>query len=180
VAFNLNPSSAPSSRPVVRQDQSPTDEDSFEAAVIAYFVDAAGLLGVPKSLAIIYGVCFASAEPLSPAEIRARVDLSAGTLSQGIRFLTGLGALREASVPGERAARYEPDVGLRKLLLHYLEDRVEAQLDAGHARLKTLKGCVPGRGAHAKLLRSRVAALTGWHSKSRALIPLVKGALRLG
>ena len=121
-----------------------------------------------------------TSEPLSPAEIRARVDLSAGSLSQGLRFLTGLGALIEVSVPGERAARYVPDVELRKLLIHYLERRVEAQLDAGQTRLKTMKAGVPKLpGKSGKILKSRVESLTGWHRKSRALMPLLKGALKL-
>ncbi len=153
---------------------------AFEEAVISYFLDAADLLGVPKSLAVIYGICFASAEPLSPAEIRARVDLSAGSLSQGLRFLTGLGALIEVSVPTERAARYAPDIELRKLLIHYLERRVEAQLDAGQTRLKAMKASVPKiPGKSGKVLKARVESLSGWHRKSRALLPLLKGALKL-
>jgi hypothetical protein len=37
----------------------------FEVAVITCFVDAADLLGVPKSLAAIYGICFASPDHFS-------------------------------------------------------------------------------------------------------------------
>ncbi|MEN9813955.1 MAG: hypothetical protein RL479_2641 [Verrucomicrobiota bacterium] len=44
----------------------------FETAVVSYFLDAADLLGVPKSLALIYGICFASPEPLSPADLKQR------------------------------------------------------------------------------------------------------------
>ena len=165
---------------VVVSDGRPADVVAFEGAVVSYFLDAADLLGVPKSLAVIYGICFASTDPLSPAEIRARVDLSAGSLSQGLRFLTGLGALIEVSVPGERAARYAPDVELRKLLIHYLERRVEAQLDIGQTRLKAMKAGVPKiAGKPGKILKSRVDSLSGWHRKSRALMPLLKGALKL-
>ena len=76
------------------------------------FLDATGDSPMNSDIGTlgVLGICFASAEPLSPAEIRTRVDLSAGSLSQGLRFLTGLGALIEVSVPGERAARYAPDV----------------------------------------------------------------------
>ena len=153
---------------------------AFEQSVVAYFLDAADLLGVPKSLAVIYGICFASTDPLSPAEIRARVDLSAGSLSQGLRFLTGLGAIIEVSVRGERVTRYAPDVELRKLLIHYLERRVEAQLDAGQVHLKAMKANLPkGLGSKSKILKARVESLSGWHHKSRALMPLLKGALKL-
>jgi len=165
---------------IIVPDGRPAEVVAFEQSVVAYFLDAADLLGVPKSLAVIYGICFASTDPLSPAEIRARVDLSAGSLSQGLRFLTGLGAIIEVSVPGERATRYAPDVELRKLLIHYLERRVEAQLDAGQVHLKAMKANLPkGLGLKSKILKSRVESLSGWHHKSRALMPLLKGALKL-
>ena len=153
--------------------------DTFSAAVVDYFVGAADLLGVPKSLAIIYGICFASAEPLSVAEIKARTALSAGSLSQGLRFLTNLGALQAVALPGQRLTRYAPDIELRKLLLHYFEHRVEAQLRAGKTRLKEIQALESSRGAGAKVLRGRLKALSGWQTRSQALLPLVKGALRL-
>jgi DNA-binding transcriptional regulator GbsR (MarR family) len=180
---NTNPPLPVAASPVadlIVPDGRPAEVVAFEQSVVAYFLDAADLLGVPKSLAVIYGICFASTDPLSPAEIRARVDLSAGSLSQGLRFLTGLGAIIEVSVPGERAARYAPDTELRKLLIHYLERRVEAQLDAGQVSLKAMKANVPKcLGAKSKILKSRVESLSGWHRKSRALMPLLKGALKL-
>jgi DNA-binding transcriptional regulator GbsR (MarR family) len=152
----------------------------FEVAVITYFVDAADLLGVPKSLAAIYGICFASPEPLSAAEIKQRIDISTGSVSQGIRFLTGIGALADVSKPGDRYSRYAPDIELRKLMLHYLERRVETQLDAGRQRIGDVKLAIPQQSHDAaKLLATRVEILEGWHTKSRALLPLMKGALRL-
>lgn len=152
----------------------------FEVAVVSYFIDAADLLGVPKSLAEIYGICFASSDPLGLAEIKARLDLSAGSISQGVRFLLGIGALNDVSVTGERHSRYEPDVELRKLILHYLENRVENQLDAGQERIRTIQNSLPRVSpAATKLLAARIESLEGWHSKSRALLPLIKGALRL-
>jgi DNA-binding transcriptional regulator GbsR (MarR family) len=158
----------------------PAGSTAFAAAVVNYFVAAADLLGVPKSLAMIYGVCFASAEPLSAADIKARTALSAGTLSQGLRFLSSLGALREVAVPGQRASKYVPDVELRKLLLHYFEHRVEAHLRAGAGRINEIHRSLPPQDPAAKILSARVKSLRRWHAKSQALLPLVKGALKLG
>lgn len=67
---------------------------------MGFFVDAADMLGVPKSVAAIYGICFASPEPLSFAEIEARLDISKGSISQGLRVLREVGALRVASGAG--------------------------------------------------------------------------------
>ncbi len=152
----------------------------FQVSVISYFVDAAELLSIPKSLAAIYGACFASPRPLSYAEIAGHLFISAGSISQGVRILCGVGALREVSQPGGRGAHFEPDIELRKLNLHYIEQRVEKQLDAGKQRIREVKESIPRDDpAAARVLAARVKSLDGWHSKSRALLPLIKGALRL-
>ena len=52
--------------------------------MVEFFVKAADLLGIPKSVAAIYGICFASPEPLSFADIEARLDISRGSISQGV------------------------------------------------------------------------------------------------
>jgi len=167
-------------RRLIITDGRPARQVDFEVAVVSYFIDAADLLGVPKSLAEIYGICFASPEPLSMPEIKARLDISAGSISQGVRFLVGIGALVDSSGPADRHSRYEPDIELRKLLLHYLEHRVERQLEAGKARIREVRQTIPRQdAAAAKLLTSRVKSLDGWHTKSRALLPLIRGALRL-
>ena len=66
----------------------------FEGGVVAFFTEAAGLLGVPKSVAAIYGLTFASPEPLTFAQIEERLDLSKGSVSQGLRVLREIGALK--------------------------------------------------------------------------------------
>ncbi|MBI5692924.1 MAG: hypothetical protein HZC55_22835 [Verrucomicrobia bacterium] len=161
-------------------DRAP-DVVAFEQAVVGFFVEAADLLAVPKSVAAIYGICFASAEPLSFAEIKSRLDISVGSISQGLRVLRGVGALKEVSGPTDRAERFEPDIELRKLIVHYLEMRVEKQLDGGKKRLRDIRAGIPrGDSAAARTLAVRIKSLEGWHTKSRALMPLVKGALKLG
>jgi DNA-binding transcriptional regulator GbsR (MarR family) len=153
---------------------------AFEKAVVSYFLDAAGMLAMPKSLAAIYGICFATPQPLSANEIRERLDISAGSISTGLRFLRGIGALVEVSASADRSERFEPDIELRKLILHYLEHRVERQLAVGKKQIGAIKTSIPRRdAAAARKLAARVESLQGWHTKSRALLPLVKGALQL-
>lgn len=169
-----------SAQRLVRTDGRDPEVVRFQTSVISYFVDAAELLGIPKSLAAIYGACFASPQPLSYTEISGHLYLSAGSISQGVRILCGVGALKDVSQPGDRVARLEPDIELRKLILHYLEQRVEKQLDAGKQRIRDIKGSVPRQDpAAAKILAARVKSLDGWHTKSRALLPLIKAALKL-
>lgn len=72
----------------------PADAVAFEVQMVDFFVSAADLLGVPKSVAAIYGVVFASPGPLSFAEIEARLDISKGSVSQGLRVLREVGAIK--------------------------------------------------------------------------------------
>ena len=152
----------------------------FETAVVSFFVDAAEILGIPKSLAAIYGICFASADPLSFADIEQKLDISKGSISQGLRVLRGVGALKEVSCDADRVELFEPDIELRKLILHYLEQRVEKQLEAGKKRIREIKASIPRNDPRAsKNIIARVKSLDAWHTKSRAILPLIKGALRV-
>jgi HTH-type transcriptional regulator, glycine betaine synthesis regulator len=152
---------------------------AFETSVIAFFLEAADILGIPRSLATIYGICFSSPVPLSFAEIGERLDISKGSISQGLRVLRGVGALKEVSIETERVERFEPDIELRKLFLHYIENRVEKQLEAGEKQICKIKSTVPRGSVGSRKLAARIQVLDGWHAKSRALLPLVKVALEL-
>lgn len=204
------------------------DVVAFEESVVSFFVDAADLLGVPKSVAAIYGICFASPEPLSFSEIDDRLELSVGSISQGLRVLKEVGALKiaatetksgqtapshgrdqpklkpdlprpatadpvsgsqnlnvsassrdGASVP-RNAARYEPDLELRNLLLHWIETRLQTQLKSGKSRLDSIMRTLPASTpAQRKVLKIRFSSLETWHDKSRALLPVVKTFLKL-
>lgn len=177
---------------LVRSDGRNRELVAFETAVVSFFVDAAEILGIPKSVAAIYGICFASPEALTFSQIQERLDISSGSISQGLRVLREVGALKatvddvtsaasDPELPREAKRRdtYEPDVELRKLVLHYLEQRVEKQLEGGKKRIRAIKLALPHHAtADAKRLAARIRALEGWHTKSRALLPLIKGAFR--
>lgn len=154
---------------------------AFESQMVDFFVDAADLLGVPKSVAAIYGIIFASPQPLSFADIESRLDISKGSISQGLRVLREVGALKEVSADADRAELFTPDLEMRKLISRFLENRLKKQLDAGSSRLTTLQRALPpSRSADADVLRKRLSSLQDWHSKARALLPIAKTFLKLG
>ena len=146
----------------------------------AFFLSAADLLGVPKSVAAIYGICFASPEPLGYTEIAGRLDLSAGSISQGLRILREVSALKVVTEAPSKRELFEPDLELRKLIAHYLEERVGKQLTAGRGQLLAIVKAIPQRDAGAgKVLRNRLKSLQGWHDKSRIALPVIKTLLKL-
>lgn len=89
---------------LVKAGDRPADVVAFEEALVSFFTDAADNLGVPKSVAAIYGICFASPEPLSFSDINERLDISSGSVSQGLKVLREVGALRVAETPSELSA----------------------------------------------------------------------------
>jgi len=159
----------------------PADVVAFERAMVDFFVDAAELLGVPKSVAAIYGIVFASPVPVSFADIEARLDISKGSVSQGLRVLREVGALKEVSTPADKAELFEPDLEMRKLVARFLENRLAKQLGQGSDRLDQLAKALPkGRSGDAAVLKARVKQLQTWNSKAKALLPLAKTFLKLG
>lgn len=158
----------------------PPEVVAFDEKLVAFFVDAADLLGVPKSVAAIYGVVFASPQPLSFAEIEARLDVSKGSISQGLRVLREVGALKEVSSAAERSERFAPEMEMRKLVAQFIESRMEKQLTAGSERLEFLRGAVPNVSvANSMELKRRLKSLSNWHRKARGLLPLIRGVLRV-
>lgn len=170
----------PGSQLVVAADR-PADVVAFEAAMVDFFVDAAELLGVPKSVAAIYGIVFASPVPLSFADIESRLDISKGSVSQGLRMLREMGAVREVSSESARAELFTPDLEMRKLIQRFIEQRLQRQLETGKGKLKAL---TQGSGAFStfeqKVLRQRLQTLSRWHDRTRALLPIAKTFLKLG
>jgi len=158
--------------------------------MVAFFVDAAELLGVPKSVAAIYGIVFASPEPLSFSEIEVRLAISKGSVSQGMRVLREVGAIKEApssellapgsSLKARSSQAYEADMELRKLIKHFLESRLQSQLESSRGRLQQLEAKIPSANAEqAARLRDRTKYLSSWNKKARALMPIAKTFLKL-
>lgn len=170
--------------PIVRESvdgrRRPRDVVAFETAVVDFFVDAADLLGVPKSVAILYGVVFSSPRPLSFSDIEGRIELSKGSISQGLRVLREMGAIKEVSAAADRAELFTPDLEMRRLIQRFLEKRLKQQLDAGKSRLGGLQRALPDwEKPEAEILRSRLRQLRSWHEKARALLPIAQTFLKL-
>jgi HTH-type transcriptional regulator, glycine betaine synthesis regulator len=203
------PTTAAKPSGLVRADGRPVDVVAFEEALVGFFVEAADLLGAPKSVAAIYAICFASPEPLGFSEINERLEISSGSISQGLRVLREIGALKivdpssgrpvdqsngaeyqsngspEVRSSGRQALarqreRYEPDLALRKLVLRFIAQRLETQLKSGHDRLDRIAATIPpSLQSEAKKLKDRLDALQTWHAQARAVLPLVKTFLKL-
>jgi len=145
-----------------------------EIEVIHLFIQFAGALGQPRSVAEIYGLLFASDQPLDMDALIERLNLSKGSASQGLKYLLDLGAVRKVYVAGERRTHYEAVAELRMLagrfvrqqLLTHFEDS-EARLDQIAAQAQSLSD---GQRRH---ITDRIQLLRRWQRTGRRLMPLV-------
>jgi len=159
----------------------------FASQVTELFVELADLLGVPKSVAMIYGELFASPVPLCFADIEARTGVSKGSVSQGLRFLREIGAVQEAGAAVTDAARsrpvehFEAVVELRALLLRLLTEKIQPQLARGEARVGAIARHLQTLPvASREVLAPRVAHLQIWPKRTREFLPLIKTFLSFG
>lgn len=158
-----------------RDPRSPAQPlNALEVEIINLFVQFSRILGLPKSVAEIYGLLFAAAHPLSMEEMMTRLHMSKGSTSQGLRFLRSLGAVNLVYVPSQRAAHFEAVAQLRALITRFLRDQILTQLDGSLDRIEhmaMLVQALPPRDRDR--VRARVGMLKSWGKKTRRVLPVV-------
>src|SRR5277367_4842844 len=106
-----------------------------EVELIQLFVQFAGALGQPRSVAEIYGLLFASEKPLAMDTLIERLNLSKGSASQGLKYLQDLGAVRTIYVAADRRTHYEAVAELRNLAGRFMRQQISTRFEGGKARL---------------------------------------------
>jgi DNA-binding transcriptional regulator GbsR (MarR family) len=148
---------------------------AFEQECVLFFQEIVQLFGVPKSVGHIYGLLYASPEPLGFSEIVVRLEISKGSVSQGLQLLRSLGAIVEASPQGEdsRGVLYEPELSLRQLVAGILRERLAPMAVPGAARLKRLKDLAEKSPANKKFYLGRAKQLEIWRKRFTTVLPLL-------
>jgi len=147
---------------------------SLEQEVVAIFVQIVQLLGMPRSLGQIYGLIYISPRPVCMDDLVARLGISLGSASQGLRQLRALKAIRIAYVPGERRDHFAPETEFRKLIVNFLEDQLRPRLEMGQDAIAHLNALVetsdPDDQEH---FRSRIEKLNRLHRIAGAMTPAI-------
>lgn len=155
---------------------------SLETDIIALFVDLMRCFGAPKSLGAIYGLLFVSEKPIPFESIATRLQLSTGSVSQGLRLLKELGAATVVFVPGDRRDHYTAETRLRQLAAGFLRRRVDAEfVNAGERLARVVdqfssSNEIKENATH-QFLAERVATLARWQQQARQLLPVALQAL---
>jgi DNA-binding transcriptional regulator GbsR (MarR family) len=161
-----------------RPDDATPRLEPLEVEVIQLFVQLSRLLGQPRSLGEIYGLLFISARPLAMDDIMARLGLSKGSASQGLKFLRNLGAVRMIHVAADRRAHYEAVAELRKLAGCFLRENIEPQLSESERRLNRLALMASQVAAEDREhAGQRIGLLRSWSKNGRRMLPLVLNVL---
>ena len=161
----------PSSDPAPRiSDLEPKISD-IERELIAFFVNAAQAIGLPKSYGEIYGLYYASSEPLALDDVIERLQISKGSASQGIRFLKSINALNTAYQPGDRRDHYAAETSLRRIADGLLREKIAPQIKEGAERLSQLKS----RYDSSELgpIKPKLKNIESWSKKAEMLLPFV-------
>jgi DNA-binding transcriptional regulator GbsR (MarR family) len=147
---------------------------ALETEVVELFVELSRLLGQPKSIGEIYGLLFISKDPMSMEELCARLGLSSGSASQGLRYLRNLGAVRKVYVAGERRDYFSAVAELRELVGRFLKDHITPQFDEGLKRLDRIEALTRElEGDEKRRVGLKVTMLRSWARNGKTFLPLI-------
>ena len=146
----------------------------LEVEVIQLFVQFSRALGQPRSVAEIYGLLFISHHPLAMDVLITRLNLSKGSASQGLKYLSDLGAVRAVYVAGDRRTHYEAVAELRNLAGRFLRKEILTHFEDSEARLeRILAASQKLSGDQKKHAQARVKTLRSWEKNGKRVLPFV-------
>ena len=159
----------------------PVEAPSTEERLAAFFVRLAISLGLPRSVGQIYGTLFCASGPLAFEELTHGSGVSKGAVSQGVRTLEGLRAIRSITRPNDRRTFFEAEASMKRLVSNFLRESVQPFLEEGEEELQAiadnLDGHAASSGSHGGSARPDLAAkvnsLLRWHAEIRKFLPLV-------
>ena len=146
----------------------------FQRESIDLFVGAFAVLSLPRSLGEIYGLLYSSEEPLAFDDLVTRLDLSKGSVSEGLRVLRSLGAVNLVPVDGSRKDHFTAEISLRRLAGGYLRDRIEPYLRGGETRIESLLRVCDSDPVQKDFQQKRINQLLSWHRFFSKVLPVFK------
>ena len=155
--------------------------EALEDELVDHFAELAAMLALPRSYGQIYGLLFASPQPLSFTDIVERLDLSKGSVSQGLHALREVGAIHPAEGSDWRREHFVAEAELRPLIGGFLRGTIQPQLKQGLDRVERLRSRyraqLVSHDGDGKALLDRLERLRGWHRKGGTVLPIISRVL---
>ena len=111
----------------------------IETEAIEMFIGFFKLIGLPKSVGEIYGLLFVSREPLAMDRIMAKLGLSLGAASQGLKVLRSVGAVKPVYVPGARKDHYAADLELSRFATGFIKEELQPRITQSKERIARMR-----------------------------------------
>lgn len=149
---------------------------SLEVAVIDFFVSLVKVVGVPKSVAELYGLLYLSPVPLPLDSLMQRLRMSKGSASQGLKLLRALGAVRSVYMAGERRDHFAAEVELKRLAAGFMREEIQPRLERGQEKLEHLTRVYDSSleaQSGQEFYDERIQRLATWSRRSREVLPLL-------
>lgn len=146
----------------------------FQREAVELFVGTFAVLALPRSLGEIYGLLYSSEEPLAFDDLVSRLELSKGSVSEGLRLLRSLGAVTLVPVHDSRKDHFTAETSLRKLAGGYLRDRIDPYLKGGESRIETLRKVGNAETMPSEFQQKRINQLLSWHRFFSKVLPVFK------
>ena len=154
----------------------------YETGLVDIFADLAELFGNPRSYGQIYGLLFARETPLTMEEIARRLEISQGSISQGLRQLEAFGAVIKQKHDGSRQALYSAKLEMKLLISGFLKERVIPRLESTESRVEEIRR-VLATDKHIldksflETANHRLGRVAKWHRSARTILPLARKIL---
>ncbi len=137
-----------------------------------FFVQMAGILGVPRSVAQIYALLYAANSAPDFDQIQAKLGMSKGSVSQGLKFLRDHEMILAVKAKGVRRERWEPTPSLAASLVNLVRRQVLPALQQSTPALQRVFDGAQTAGASPEVLE-RLSRLKRWNARALELFPLM-------
>ena len=135
---------------------------------------------MPKSIGAIYGLLYASPEPLCFADIVEKLEMSKGSVSQGLAFLRQSGAIKVVEIAGDHREFFEPELGLRRLASSLIKERIRPLAKETQGAVARLKShAKTASGGQNEFQMERIKQLESWHRKLGRVLPVFQTILKI-
>jgi DNA-binding transcriptional regulator GbsR (MarR family) len=112
-------------------------------------------------------------------EIAQRLDISQGSISQGLRQLEAFGAVVKERSNGSRQALYTAKLEMKLLISGFLKERVIPRLESTESRVEELRNSLNSQPSslNSASARFRLDRVAKWHRSARTLLPIARKIL---
>lgn len=108
---------------------------AWEISVAEVFCRAAAMLGLRRSVGLVFGAIYCSEEPLSLSALQEKLKLSRGAVVEAVQLLRRFGAVHLVLKIGERKDFYEAETDLKKFAAGAFQEILIPGIERISARL---------------------------------------------